>query len=99
MLHQAYKQLTRIIIHDIFKPPVASRIYIYAFLASYEAMRFSESEVYPTLAGKLNQFSQVPAPKQGEAYCYPVAGIKAFIAVGKALTLSVDQWEELNVHL
>ena len=30
--------LTDVIIHDIFKPPVASRIYAYANLAGYEAL-------------------------------------------------------------
>jgi hypothetical protein len=37
-LHASMKQLTDIIVHDIFSPPQASRIYAYASIAAYEAM-------------------------------------------------------------
>ena len=36
-LHRAQNALTRTIVHDIFAPPVASRIYLYANMAAYEA--------------------------------------------------------------
>ncbi|RDV10717.1 phosphatase PAP2 family protein [Pontibacter diazotrophicus] len=98
LLHQTSKQLTTVIIRDIFKPPVASRIYSYANLAAYEAMRPAETE-YPTLAGRIREFSPVPAPEEGGEYCYPLASVKAFIAVSKALTFSVDMWDEYEVEL
>ncbi len=31
--HQSVKRLTDVIVHDIFSPPVASRIYAYASMA------------------------------------------------------------------
>ena len=35
--HQSMKQLSDVIVHDIFSPPVASRIYAYSSIAAYEA--------------------------------------------------------------
>ena len=37
-LHGAVDQVTQIMIHDIFSPPVASRIYAYPNVAAYEIM-------------------------------------------------------------
>lgn len=37
-LHRAQKAITAVIVHDIFSPPVASRIYLYSNLAAYEAL-------------------------------------------------------------
>jgi hypothetical protein len=34
--------LPRVIIYDVFTPPVACRIYVYSSLASYEALRYSK---------------------------------------------------------
>ena len=34
LFHETTTQLTDVIIHDIFKPPVAARIYSYSFLAA-----------------------------------------------------------------
>mgnify|MGYP003499280747 FL=1 len=36
-LHRSVKQVTDVIVHDIFSPPVASRIYGYMSIAAYEA--------------------------------------------------------------
>lgn len=98
LLHQTSKQLTTVIIRDIFKPPVASRIYSYANIAAYETLRHQHSD-YPTLAGRIKEFNPVPAPEEGKEYCYPLASVKAFIAVGEALTFSVDMWDAYEIEL
>ncbi|XOV94043.1 MAG: vanadium-dependent haloperoxidase [Bacteroidota bacterium] len=77
------KNLTSVIISDIFTPPVASRIYAYANVAAYEAS-VSNSESYVTLAGQLNGLSTVPAPDNPNIY-YPLASIMAFSKVGRTL--------------
>jgi hypothetical protein len=51
VLHQNEDKLTQMIIYDVFTPPVASRIYAYASLASYEAMRY-EALISPLLPKK-----------------------------------------------
>lgn len=94
-LHTSSQQLTDVIIRDIFKPPVASRIYAYSFLAAYETMQF-ESDDYNSLAGKLNGFTQGPVPEQGLVYCFPLASVKAFTVVGERLTFSSEMWEKFK---
>ena len=37
-LHAGFKRITDIIRHDIFAPPVSSRIYAYSAVAAYEAL-------------------------------------------------------------
>ncbi|GAB3176178.1 vanadium-dependent haloperoxidase [Telluribacter humicola] len=93
LFHNTTAQLTNVIIHDIFKPPVASRIYAYSFLASYEAMAPSDPE-YQSLGGQLNNFGVPPRPEDGKEYCYPLASAKAFTVVGRALTFSGDMWDK-----
>ena len=94
-IHTSSQQLTNVIVHDIFKPPVASRIYSYSFLAAYESLQ-PQSDNYSSFAGKLNGFNQVPAPQKGKEYCFPLASTRAFAIVGKALTFSDDKWEDFD---
>ncbi|MBC7891843.1 MAG: vanadium-dependent haloperoxidase [Sphingobacteriaceae bacterium] len=95
-IRQAERRLTDIIIHDIFSPPVASRIYAYSSLAAYEAM-LSGSTQHRSLAGQLNGFSAGPQPESGREYCYPLASVRAFLTVGRAMTFSADRLDEFEV--
>lgn len=92
LFHETAEHLTNLIIHDIFKPPVASRIYVYTNIAAYETLRQQYPD-YETLAGKLHGFKEAPQPVQGEEYCFPLASIASYIAVSKALILSVPEME------
>ncbi|MBN8821341.1 MULTISPECIES: vanadium-dependent haloperoxidase [unclassified Spirosoma] len=92
LFYDCSKTLTDIMIHDVFKPPVASRIYGYTYLAAYEALQPGYRE-YSSLMGKLNGSKASPKPDSSVAYCYPVASFKAFITVGRALTFSADLWD------
>src|SRR5687768_2705390 len=56
------KKLTRVIISDVFSPPVCSRIYAYTNIAAYEALVPSDS-TYTSFAGKLNDLRSVPLPQ------------------------------------
>lgn len=87
-LHAAEKQLTDIIITDIFTPPVASRIYAYTLLAAYEAGRFSKPDA-PSIAAQLKGFNALPTPEAGKEYDYTVAAIKALCATAPKVIFSV----------
>ena len=87
LLHAAMQQLTDVIVYDIFSPPQASRVYAYATVAAYEALRQAHPE-YRTLAGQLNGLTPVPAPEPGAEYSMPLAGVHAFMTVGRQMTLS-----------
>lgn len=44
LVHRAQDAITTVIVHDIFSPPVASRIYLYASISAHEALTVSENE-------------------------------------------------------
>jgi hypothetical protein len=88
-------KLTQVVIHDIFSPPVASRIYGYATLAGYEAMAPFNAQ-YESLGGKMKGFKSAAKPEAGQEYCYPLAGAKAFLTVARALTFSANFYDEFE---
>lgn len=98
LVHQTAKQLTDIIVHDIFSPPVASRIYAYSTIAAYQAALPGFPE-YKTLEGQLNGLKDVPKPETGKEYCYPLASLQAFSKVGKNLIFSEDKMEAYQQKL
>src|SRR2546427_4207544 len=61
LLHGAMHQLTDVIAYDILNPPQAGRVYAYASIAAYEALR-PAYPAYRTLAGQLNGLTPLPAP-------------------------------------
>lgn len=89
-VHRTMKQVTDVIVHDIFSPPVASRIYAYTSIAGYEAM-LPTNEKYKTLAGQLTDFKPVPQPKAGVEICHPVASVHAMLKVGKTFIFSEEK--------
>ncbi len=86
-LHRSIKAITDRIVHDIFSPPVASRIYAYTCIAGYEAMVPSDSNLI-SFAGQLKDFAVVPKPEVGVEYSFPVAAVQATLQVGRALIFS-----------
>jgi PAP2 superfamily len=97
-VHQSVKRLTDVIIHDIFNPPVSSRIYTYSSVAGYEALLPAYPD-YPSMAGKLTGFTATPKPENGKTYCFPLASIQAFLSVAKALTFSEDTVENVRKEM
>ena len=90
ILHQNQYKLTQIIIYDVFTPPVASRLYAYTSLASYEAIRFSNKGA-ASIAEKLNGFGSMPSPEKDKSYDFALAATKAFFTVArKVKVFSVD---------
>src|SRR5882757_9907703 len=89
ILHSNEEQLTKVIIYDVFTPPVASRIYGYTNLASYEAMRYADPK-YNSLTAQLREFAKMPEPQKGKSYNYTLAATKAFFTVAHKVTFSTD---------
>jgi len=48
--HESLDQLTDIIVHDIFSPPVASRVYVYPCIAAHQVMSVDTSKISFELA-------------------------------------------------
>jgi hypothetical protein len=95
LLHQLSQALTDVIVHDVFSPPVAARIYAYTHLAAYEALRWDRAETYPSLTQQMRGFNRMPTPADGEATCcFPLAAAQAFVEVSKALVFSDTMLEQ-----
>ncbi|GAA4321923.1 hypothetical protein GCM10023115_49740 [Pontixanthobacter gangjinensis] len=88
--HMAVDKLTEIQVHDIFSPPVSSRIYAYSNIAAYEAMRIGDKD-YKSLAGQLTDFEPVPTPEDTTGLNPKIASIVAFYEIGKKLIFSEDR--------
>ncbi|NRF39567.1 vanadium-dependent haloperoxidase [Pedobacter foliorum] len=95
VLHQNQDLLTQIIIYDVFTPPVATRIYVYSSLASYEAVRFDEKGS-SSIAEKLHGFGKMPQPEKDKKYNYTLAATKAFFTVVR--NIKVFSIDSLKAH-
>lgn len=91
-IHASVKQVTDVIVHDIFSPPVASRIYVYMSVAGYEAM-IPQNPDYQSLAGQLTGFTATPKPDEGKEYSYTLASTQAMLRIGKQLVFSEDKMQ------
>lgn len=104
--HKSMDRLTEIMVHDIFSPPVASRIYAYSNLAAFEIIALNND--------KLNSFSKtfvnytpIPEPDSTLSINYKLAALIAQMEIGKQLIFSENEiityrdslymsWKEIN---
>jgi len=89
LLHQNMEALTKVIIQDMFSPPVSSRIYSYTSLAAYEAMKHNEQD-YTSITKQLHGFPDMPHPEGNKQYNFLLAATKAFFTVAEKITFSTD---------
>lgn len=65
LLHRAQQSLTDVIVHDVFSPPAASRIYLYANLAAYEVFSGYDASM-PRLKEKLQRYPDMRSVKKAD---------------------------------
>jgi hypothetical protein len=94
-LHRSVKKVTDIIVHDIYSPPVASRIYAYTTIAAYEAA-IPASEHYQSLAGQLQGLSAMPVTEPGRSYNHSLAAVNALLLVAKSMIISEEKITEFR---
>ncbi len=94
--HQSMDQLSEVIVHDIFSPPIASRIYAYPSVAMYEILALDNPQ-YKSLAGQLNELE--PIPKPTEEVSYELAALEAFLKLGTTLIFSEDKMDTYKEEL
>lgn len=97
-LHGAVDKVTEIMIHDIFSPPVASRIYAYPNIAAYEIIALN-SEDYNSLAGQVRELTPIPKPEANKQINYPLAALIAHMDVSKRLIFSEEKLETFRDSL
>jgi hypothetical protein len=97
-IHRSVREVTEVMLHDIYSPPVASRIYAYITVAGYEAA-VNGNKNYISLAGQLKGLDSVPRPQAGKQYCYSLAASHAILTVGKILVMSEGRIEGFHTTL
>lgn len=97
-LHASIEKVTEIMIHDIFSPPVASRIYAYPNIAAYEIISLKDS-LYTSLAGQVTGLTSIPKPETTKTINYEVAAMVAHMELSKKLIFSEDRMEVLQDSL
>jgi hypothetical protein len=90
-VHRAIKQVTDVMVFDIYSPPVSSRTYAYISIAGYEAA-LDTNTGYKTLSTQLKGLKPSPTPP-GE-YSAAIAAVHAILTVGKALVISEEKINE-----
>ena len=96
--NNAVDKVTEVIIHDIFSPPVASRIYAYSNIAAYEVLAQNHTE-YESLAGKLHGLGATPKADEDAPVNYDVAALIAQMELAKSLIFSEDRITEMRDSL
>ena len=107
-LHASVDNVTDIMIHDIFSPPVASRVYAYPNIAAYEIIAQANDD-YESLAKQLRGLNPVPTIDSTKNINPQLAALIAHMDVSKSLIFSEERiktvedslygiWSELNLE-
>lgn len=86
--HASVDKVTEVMVHDIFSPPVASRIYAYPNIAAYEILA-QNSANYRSLASQLRGLDSVPKAQLAEVN-YEVAALVAHMDLSRRLIFSEE---------
>lgn len=96
-VHRAIKQVTDVMVYDIYSPPVTSRTYAYVSVAAYETL-IQDQKDYVSLAGQLNGLGTVPTPDRKKEYSFTLAAVHAILTSGKSFVISeerIDDFEDV----
>jgi hypothetical protein len=98
LFHKSVDKVVEIMIHDIFSPPVASRIFTYPNIAAYEILA-QKSTKFQTLQGKLNQFESIPKADPSKQINLELSAVIAHMEISKNLIFSEDRMSALQDSL
>jgi hypothetical protein len=98
LFHNAIDRVMEIQIHDIFSPPVASRIFVYPNIAAYEILA-QKSTKFKTLVGTLNKFESIPQADKSKDVNLELAAIIAHMEISKNLIFSEEKMTSLQDSL
>ncbi|WP_373330939.1 vanadium-dependent haloperoxidase [Salmonirosea aquatica] len=97
-IHRAIKQVTDVMVYDIYSPPVTSRTYAYVSVAAYETL-IQDQGTYLSLAGQLHGLKPIPAPDQTRPYSPTLAAVHAILTTGKTFVISEEKIEAFEKNI
>ena len=92
--HASIDKLTEIMVHDIFSPPVASRIYVYPNITAYEIIA-KNNDGYSSLSGQIDHLPEIPAAEDKNVNVQ-LAALIAHMDIGRRLIFSEDKMTEFR---
>lgn len=97
-LHTSIDKVVEIMIHDIFSPPVASRIFVYPNIAAYEIIAQVNPE-YTSLAGQLPELTPIPVIDTVQGINPQLAALIAHMNISRQLIFSEQTFDVLQDSL
>ena len=91
-LHSSIDKVTEIMIHDIFSPPVASRIYAYPNIAAYEIISLNDDR-FTSLVGQIHELTPIPSPDAAKPVNNALAALIAHMDLSRRLIFSEAKME------
>ncbi len=98
VFHLSVDKVMEIQVHDIFSPPVASRVFAYPNIAAYEILAQNKA-TFKSLSGTLNALEQIPAVPTNKNVNLKLAALIAHMELSKYLIFSEDKMEVLKDSL
>lgn len=97
-LHNSIDKIVEIMIHDIFSPPVASRIFAYPNIAAYEIIAQDNPE-YTSLAGQLKGLTPIPSIDSTQGINPRLSALIAHMNISRQLIFSEQTFDVLQDSL
>lgn len=94
LFSQVVYQLNTVVMGNNFTPIVASRNYMYASVAAYEAIAGGYPDQFNSLAGQLHGLTQLPVADTSKPIDFNFAALVAFSRVGEAVTFPQGSMSE-----
>ncbi len=91
---QVVHELNTVVMGNNFPPIIASRNYMYASVAAYEAMAAGNPKEFYSLAGQLKGFKTIAAPDSAKSIDFDFAALLAFCKVGEAVTFPAGSMKD-----
>ena len=88
--HLQVDRLSEIMIHDIFSPPVASRVFVYPNIAAYEILA-QEDSLFSSLSTTVKGLQQIPKADKDEFINLKLSALIAHIEISKMLVFSEEK--------
>lgn len=96
--HASIDNVIQIMIHDIFSPPVASRIFVYPNIAAYEIIA-QNNKNYTSLQHQLKGLDSIPVLDPKSGVNQPLSALIAHMEVSKQLVFSEELVEKFRDSL
>jgi hypothetical protein len=85
--HISVDKVSEVMVHDIFSPPVASRVFAYPNIAAYEIVA-QQNDTYNSLKGQIEHLESIPKADTTKHINYQLAALIAHMDMSRRLIFS-----------